>query len=196
MPMPSTILCRALLSLAAITASAAWAQAPSPYAGQQAQSIKALDPAQQGGLLAGQGMGFAEAAELNHYPGPAHVLELATELQLTPEQRTASQAMHARMLAQAKALGARLVEAEATLDRLFASGAASAEAVTTALRQIGSLQAELRGAHLLAHIEQRAVLSAQQVERYDQLRGYGAASAQRPAHQHGHGHGRGSAHGH
>jgi hypothetical protein len=196
MPMPSMILCRALLSLASITASAAWAQAPSPYAGQQTQSIKALDPAQQAGLLAGQGMGFAKAAELNHYPGPAHVLELAAELQLTPEQRTASQGLHARMLAQAKALGARLVEAEATLDRLFASGAASAEAVTTALRQIGSLQAELRGAHLLAHIEQRAVLSAQQVERYDQLRGYGAASAQRPAHQHGHGHGRGSAHGH
>ena len=28
--------------------------------------------------LSGQGNGFAKAAELNGYPGPAHVLELAT----------------------------------------------------------------------------------------------------------------------
>jgi hypothetical protein len=31
-------------------------------------------------------MGMAKAAELNGYPGPAHVLSLATQLGLTPDQ--------------------------------------------------------------------------------------------------------------
>ena len=33
-------------------------------------------------LRAGRGMGLALAAELNGYPGPAHVLELADKLDL------------------------------------------------------------------------------------------------------------------
>jgi hypothetical protein len=36
-------------------------------------------------LLKGDGMGFAKAAELNGYPGPAHVLSVAKELNLTDE---------------------------------------------------------------------------------------------------------------
>ena len=34
----------------------------------------------------GEGMGMAKAAELHGYPGPAHVLGLATQLGLTPDQ--------------------------------------------------------------------------------------------------------------
>jgi hypothetical protein len=48
----------------------------SPYAGQQFSEIKALYADEIQGYLSGSGMGFAEAAELNHYPGPKHVLEL------------------------------------------------------------------------------------------------------------------------
>ncbi len=33
-------------------------------------------------------MGLALAAELNGYPGPAHVIELADSLELTEAQRT------------------------------------------------------------------------------------------------------------
>ena len=58
----------------------------SPYAGQQARDIKALSPDEIQGYLTGQGMGLAKAAELNGYPGPLHVLELAAELKLTEEQ--------------------------------------------------------------------------------------------------------------
>jgi hypothetical protein len=49
----------------------------SPYAGQQTRAIKALSPEDLAGLLNGEGMGMAKAAELNGYPGPVHVLELA-----------------------------------------------------------------------------------------------------------------------
>ena len=34
-------------------------------------------------------MGLALAAELNGYPGPSHVLELADKLELSAEQRAA-----------------------------------------------------------------------------------------------------------
>src|SRR5207244_4142384 len=49
----------------------------SPYAGQQRRSVKALSEQQLSDLQAGRGMGLALPAELNGYPGPSHVLELA-----------------------------------------------------------------------------------------------------------------------
>jgi len=39
-----------------------------PYAGQQARSIKALSADDVAALLKGEGMGMAKAAELNGYP--------------------------------------------------------------------------------------------------------------------------------
>src|SRR5262245_1477224 len=60
--------------------------AHSPYAGLDSRDIKALSAEQLADLKAGRGMGLALAAELNGYPGPLHVLELADRLQLSPEQ--------------------------------------------------------------------------------------------------------------
>jgi hypothetical protein len=57
------------------------------YAGQQKREIKALSEAEVSAYLDGRGMGLAKAAELNGYPGPAHVLDLAEKLQLTPQQQ-------------------------------------------------------------------------------------------------------------
>jgi hypothetical protein len=54
--------------------------AQSPYSGMQTRSIKALSEQQVADLTAGRGMGLALAAELNGYPGPFHVLELADKL--------------------------------------------------------------------------------------------------------------------
>ena len=60
-----------------------------PYAGQQQRQIKALSEQQVADLRAGRGMGLALAGELNGYPGPLHVIELADRLQLGDDQRTA-----------------------------------------------------------------------------------------------------------
>ena len=60
--------------------------AASPYAGEQSRSIKSLSQQDVADYMAGKGMGCAKAAELNGYPGPAHVLELADQLALTPSQ--------------------------------------------------------------------------------------------------------------
>ena len=69
------------LSLAlAASVLAGPAPADMPYAGQQARAIKALSDDDIAALRKGEGMGVAKAAELNGYPGPAHVLVLAADL--------------------------------------------------------------------------------------------------------------------
>ncbi len=63
------------------------AQTQQPYAGLQSRPIKALSDRELADLRAGRGMGLALPAELNGYPGPLHVIELADALALTAEQR-------------------------------------------------------------------------------------------------------------
>ena len=46
------------------------------------------------------------------------------------------------------------------------------EAVRSMTAAIGGLQGRLRGVHLVAHVETRAVLTGDQVRVYDALRGY------------------------
>ena len=53
----------------------------------QTRTIKALSDQQIADLKAGRGMGLALSAELNGYPGPIHVLELADQLGLSAEQK-------------------------------------------------------------------------------------------------------------
>ena len=129
------------LSVAALVGSAAasLAQTTSPYAGQEQRSIKALSDREISDLTEGRGMGLAKAAELNGYPGPMHVLELADPLELSDQQRVKMQELFAAMKAEAIPLGERLIAQEADLDKQFAgktitpaSLAASTEAIGTA----------------------------------------------------------------
>src|SRR5262249_11854614 len=99
---------------------AVWAQSPQPYAGLQERGIKALSDQQVADLRAGRGMGLALAAELNGYPGPAHVLELGDRLDLSVEQRAKVEQLFAAMKAEAVPLGETLISQEAALDRDFA----------------------------------------------------------------------------
>lgn len=153
------------------------APAAAPYAGQDAREIKALSPEEVNAYLAGKGMGLAKAAELNGYPGPAHVLELASQLALTSEQRAKTQALFAAMEAKAIALGGALVEEERKLDQLFATKAVSPELLAGSLGEIGALQAKVRGAHLEAHLAQVRILTPEQTARYGELRGYGGSGS-------------------
>src|SRR3954468_14256969 len=111
---------RSLIAAALMLAATA-ANAQTPYAGMQTRSIKALSDQQVADLGAGRGMGLAMAAELNGYPGPSHVLELADKLELTPDQRRRIKAMFDAMKAEAVPLGAKLIEQEADLDKQFAT---------------------------------------------------------------------------
>ncbi len=158
-----------------LLAGLASAKAQSPYVGQEVREIKALSPEEISDYLAGKGMGLAKAAELNGYPGPAHVLELAGQLELTAEQRTQTEALFRKMQSSAIRLGKALVEQERALDHLFASRAVNAESLARSLAHIGRLQGQVRQVHLEAHLEQTALLTPQQIEKYIHLRGYGAS---------------------
>lgn len=159
---------------------------PSPYAGEQARAIKALSDEQVRAYIEGQGMGLARAAELNHYPGPRHVLELAEQLGLSSEQIRRTQEIESRMKDKAIALGQRRVALERLLDDAFADGDIDAESLTVKVMQIAMLDGEIRIAHLAAHLEMKKLLSEKQVGLYDQLRGYGDHAAGQ--HHHGKGH--------
>lgn len=166
----------------ASVAPSAWdlvpeAAAPSPYAGLEARPIKALSAERRDGLLAGAGLGYAMAAELNGHAGPKHVLELAAALALTPEQRAGVQASFDRMHAESVRLGTALVAAEEQLDRRFAHRHLDAARLAELTAAIARLEGELRYAHLVAHLETDALLTAEQRARYVELRGYGDGGA-------------------
>lgn len=158
----------------------------SAYAGQEARQIKALSGAEVSGLLSGEGMGYAMAAELNGYPGPAHVLELADDLELTAGQRAGTEALFNEVKASARALGAELVAAERRLDEMFGSQGIDEPSMQEAVTKIGQIESRLRAAHLKAHLRQIRILSEHQVDRYMVLRGYGS-NGHGGDHQHHHG---------
>jgi Heavy-metal resistance len=148
--------------------------AQSSYSGMQSRPIKALSEQQLGDLRAGRGMGLALPAELNGYPGPVHVLELADKLALSADQKGRVQELFESMKAEALPLGARLIEQEAALDQLFASRSITPEKLKDATAKIGVTQAELRNTHLKYHLQTVQILSPDQVQRYSVLRGYGS----------------------
>jgi Spy/CpxP family protein refolding chaperone len=150
------------------------ADAPAtPYAGQQARTIKALSDEDIAALRKGEGMGMAKAAELNGYPGPAHVLALARQLSLTDDQVRQVQLVFDRMSAAARPLGDEVITHERALDQLFADGHADRDRVTAEAALIAELYGRLRSVHLAAHLEMRTMLTSEQVVTYQRLRGYG-----------------------
>ena len=141
------------------------------HATQPTPQIKALSDSEISGYLEGNGMGVAKVAELNGYPGPDHVLELATQLGLNPHQRAIAERLK-RSMKKAARLGYWLVNDERRLDSLFAQGQADDEKITPLVQRIGSLEAEIRLVHLRAHIEMRRALSSDQLKKYEQERGH------------------------
>ncbi len=164
-----------------------WAAEPgSPYAGQEKREIKALSDEEIQGYLTGSGMGLAKAAELHHYPGPRHVLDLAEALQLSDEQRQHTQTIFEHMQTEAVRLGTHLLDRERQLEALFASGTIAEASLEQVVADITTTQGHLRTVHLRAHLAQRDILTPEQLRRYDTLRGYDAPSPHRAHPQRGH----------
>lgn len=157
---------------------------PSPYAGEQQRAVKSLSAQDIGDLEAGHGMGLSKVAELNHFPGPKHVLDLAPALHLTEGQMQKIRQQQDDMQQQAQRLGREIIARESMLDALFASRHAEADAVHKLLAEIAQLQGDLRFTHVKAHLATAQLLSQEQIAAYDQLRGY--ADGAMPEHMHHH----------
>ncbi|RZJ23592.1 MAG: hypothetical protein EOO54_10695 [Haliea sp.] len=101
-----------------------------------------------------------------------HVLELADHLQLTSDQSAATRSLMAQHKAEARRLGARLVEAERHLDVAFRDKRATQADIRNHTQVIADLQAAIRASHLQTHLMQTKLLTTAQVDRYNTLRGY------------------------
>lgn len=156
-------------------ASAALAQhlhGSTPYAGQQQRDVKALSDQQMADLRGGRGMSLALAGELNGYPGPLHLIELADQLNLSPEQRQHIEGLSKDMKSEAIAAGNQLIEHERALDCAFASREITTGTLDGLTARIGEAQGRLRAVHLKYHLSTAALLSGHQRHQYAMLRGY------------------------
>ena len=108
----------------------------------------------------GRGFGLAFAADQNGYPGPMHVLELRDRLKLTADQETRARELMHTMFAESRPKGARLLEAEAKLRRLFADRTADEAAVRAAVAEVERVRSEVRLVHLLTHLPAGAVTAS------------------------------------
>lgn len=176
-----TIKSLVVLGLFASTASAE----TKPYTGQQMRDIASLSDADVSALLNGEGWGLAKPAELNGYPGPAHILELADQLSLTADQKASVQIVFDRMQNEARTLGGQYVKAEAHLSRMFQQGHAEPRMLADLLENSAETLARLRAVHLEAHLEVTPLLTEEQRTNYAELRGYSAKSGSAT---HGQGH--------
>ncbi|HUP62950.1 MAG TPA: hypothetical protein VNA69_21335 [Thermoanaerobaculia bacterium] len=144
----------------------------SPYKSMRSRSIKAVSEEDIRAYREGAGMRLALPAELNGYPGPRHILELARELELAAPQRTAIEQIHDRMHNEAVSLGTQIVDLERALDEGFRDSRIEPARLAELTAGIATLQGRLRYTHLVAHIEARGVLTPRQVHEYMRLRGY------------------------
>jgi hypothetical protein len=164
-----------LLALITVGMTAVQAQ-HQPYAAQHERPIKSLSDEETRQYLSGAGMGYAKAAELNGFPGPMHVLELADKLGLSAQQREAARRLMDGHKADARAIGAKRVEAEKRIDAIFRSGTVDEHSLADAVRAAAALDADYRLSHLETHRRMRMLLTEDQVAQYNRARGYDASS--------------------
>ena len=166
------ILTTVVTALAGLGAAAAWAQhGRGPAAAAHPHQIAETCAAEFEKVVGeGRGFGMGFAADQNGYPGPMHVLELKERLGLTAEQEAKARAMMHAMFSGSRPKGARLLEAEARLKKLFAEGAASEAAVRAAVAEVERARSEVRLVHLLTHLKTRDLLTETQRRVYHEAR--------------------------
>lgn len=143
-----------------------------PYAGQQTRSISSFSEGDIAAIEAGEGWGLALPAELNGWPGPAHVLEMSDDLSLNADQEDQIRSIFDGMKTAAQAEGRRMLDAEAALDAAFESGEIDTEQLGALLAEASAARAALREVHLSAHLATTPLLTRHQKMLYAQARGY------------------------
>ncbi len=144
----------------------------SEYVGQEQREIKSLSKEDVAQLEAGKGWGLAKAAELNGVPGPLHILEMSSEINLSETQLEQIQSIFDEMQELAIQVGERYVSKEKELNTAFANGEINPEKLKELTSEIGSIRGELTFVHLQAHLKSADVLSGEQIKKYNMLRGY------------------------
>jgi len=164
-----------LITLFIFSISAYSTEAPphhSKYVGQEKRTIKSLSNDDVDQLKHGKGWGLAKAAELNGMPGPSHILQMKTEISLSKEQEAQIQSLFEDMESKAIPLGIKLIELEKQLNTAFADKTITEENLNQQLNSISHVRKQLRYVHLVTHLQTPKILSQQQIEKYNRIRGY------------------------
>jgi hypothetical protein len=144
----------------------------SNYLGQDKRQIKSLSKDDIEQLENGKGWGLAKAAELNGMPGPSHVLQMKAKISLSSKQQIQIQSLFDDMQAKAIPLGKKLIKLEKALNDAFANQEITTASLKQMLNAISKVHTELRYIHLVTHLKTPRILSSQQIEKYNRLRGY------------------------
>jgi len=76
------------------------------------------------------------------------------------------------MTKETRTLGIMVIEEEKKLNKLFKNKLANEQNLKEATLKIGEAQAKLREAHLRYHLLTTVILSKEQIDNYNRLRGY------------------------
>jgi len=158
-----------------MSSSAASSSHISPYSGQEIRDIKSLSDNDVQSLHNGTGEAFggiAKLAELNGYPGPRHVLDIAQELQLTDRQRMEIELIYQNMSINAKSIGPAIIAVEQDMDEAFANKTITGENLIALLDKSANLYGQLRFVHLSAHLDTAQIMTTEQIQMYNEMRGY------------------------
>lgn len=169
-----TFLITFIVSISNFTPVFAEQQHQSEYAGQEMRSIKSLSNNDIEQLKSGKGWGLAKAAELNGMPGPSHLLQMKNEISLSKQQEEKIRLLFEEMKSKAIPLGNELIELEKKLNNAFANRTITDEILSQQLDAISVVRKKLRYIHLQTHLLTPAILTEKQIQKYNQLRGYGA----------------------
>ncbi len=143
-----------------------------PYAGLHERTIKSLSDDDIAEIRRGGGWGLALPAELNGKPGPAHLLDLHEQLDLSQDQISEIERIHAEMRAEAIEAGERFIAAEAALSEAFVHSDLNPAELRELVDDAAAARAALRYVHLSRHLMTPSLLTDEQIERYAMLRGY------------------------
>ncbi|MFD2532709.1 hypothetical protein [Gracilimonas halophila] len=149
----------------------------SQYSGQQDREIASLSETEIEGLKSGAGTpfnGMAKPAELNGYPGPRHVLDAyeAGSFDLNKDQIVQIRQLFKNMQEKAIPLGEQIIAIEKKMDNAFKIKDISSGMLREMISKSTDLYAELRFVHLNTHLQMVDILTQQQVQAYNRMRGY------------------------
>ena len=163
MSIKATILFLILMMIPSSTFSAASPSYKSKYAGEEKREIKSLSEADIEELKNGEGWGLAKAAELNGVPGPAHLLEMKDEINLSTEQVRVIEDLYQKMKQAAIPLGLELIGLERELNNHFADRTITDELLDKLLDKIAQVRKKLRYVHLSTHLKTPSILTPEQM---------------------------------
>lgn len=172
------IICITLGSIFVINCSSVSTAQQSPskyhsaYSGQEKRKIKSLSKSDLDELRSGKGWGLAKVAELNGFPGPSHLLEMKEEIKLSKEQLNQIEQLYAQMKKEAISLGLKLIELEKELDESFANKTINENRLAKLLEKIAKVYRDIRYIHLSVHLKTPKILTIEQINTYNKLRGY------------------------